>query len=36
MKKYAVFLLAAFAILISVAAYANAADNSSNITDVAI
>jgi len=34
MKKYAVFLLAAFAILISVAAYANAADNASNITDV--
>jgi S-layer protein (TIGR01567 family) len=35
MKKYTVFLLAAFAILISVAAYnANAANNASSITDV--
>jgi S-layer protein (TIGR01567 family) len=35
MKKYAVYLLAAFAIIISVAAYnANAADNASSITDV--
>ena len=35
MKKYAVYLLATFAIIISVAAYnANAADNASSITDV--
>ncbi|HWQ48599.1 MAG TPA: S-layer protein domain-containing protein [Methanosarcina sp.] len=35
MKKYTVFLLAAFAILISVVAYnANAANNASSITDV--
>jgi hypothetical protein len=34
-KKYTVFLLAAFAILISIAAYnANAADNAISITDV--
>ncbi|MDW5548702.1 S-layer protein domain-containing protein [Methanosarcina sp.] len=35
MKKYAVYLLATFAVIISVAAYnANAADNASSITDV--